>query len=56
MSQLNAAEGPPDSAVQNRLTAAAAVLATLFFGGSFAMQLHAQSRTGRTFAESFAYL
>ena len=56
ISQLNAAEGPPDSAVQNRLTAAAAVLATLFFSGSFALQLHAQSKTSRSFAETFGYL
>lgn len=56
ISQLNSLEGPPDSAVQNRLTAAGAVLAMLFFGGSFAMQLHAQSRSSRSFAESFAYL
>lgn len=32
------------------------MLATLFFGGSFALQLHTQARTSRTFAESFAYL
>lgn len=56
ISQLNAAEGPPDSAVQNRLTAAGLVLATLFFAGSFALQLHAQSKTARSFAETFAYL
>ncbi len=56
ISQLNAAEGPPDSAVQNRLTAAGLVLATLFFSGSFALQLHAQSKTSRTFAETFGYL
>jgi preprotein translocase subunit SecG len=56
ISQLNGAEGPPDSAVQNRLTAAGLVLATLFFAGSFAMQLHAQSKSARTFAETFAYL
>lgn len=28
----------------------------LFFGGSFSMQLHAQSRVSRIFAESYAYL
>lgn len=56
ISQLNAPEGPPDSAVQNRLTAAGMVLATLFFAGSFALQLHAQSKTARPFAETFAYL
>lgn len=54
--QLNAPEGPPDSAVQNRLTAAGAVLAMLFFGGSFSLQLHAKSQVSRAFAESFAYL
>lgn len=56
ISQLNGAEGPPDSAVQNRLTAAGLVLATLFFSGSFALQLHAQSKTSRTFADAFADL
>lgn len=56
ISQLNSPEGPPDSAVQNRLTAAGLVLATLFFAGSFALQLHAQSKTARSFAETFAYL
>ena len=56
ISQLNAAEGPPDSAVQNRLTAAGLVLTTLFFAGSFALQLHAQSRSARGFVETFGYL
>lgn len=56
ISQLNSPEGPPDSAVQNRLTAAGLVLATLFFAGSFALQLHAQSKSARSFAETFAYL
>lgn len=56
IAQLNGPEGPPDSAVQNRLTAAGLVLATLFFAGSFALQLHAQSKTERSFAETFAYL
>ena len=56
ISLLNAAEGPADSAVQNRLTAAGLVLTTLFFSGSFSLQLHAQSKTSRTFAETFGYL
>ena len=56
ISQLDALEGPPDSAVQNRLTVAGMVLATLFFAGSFALQLHAQSKVARSFAETFAYL
>lgn len=56
IAQLNAVEGPPDSAVQNRLTAAGLVLTTLFFAGSFALQLHAQSRSTRGFVETFGYL
>lgn len=56
ISQLNGPEGPPDSAVQNRLTAAGLVLATLFFSGSFALQSHSQAKTGKAFPETFAYL
>lgn len=56
ISQLNGPEGPPDSAVQNRLTAAAMVLATLFFSGTFSLQLHAQARDTRKFVETFGYL
>lgn len=56
ISQLNGPEGPPDSAVQNRLTAAAMVLATLFFSGTFSLQLHAQARDPRKFVETFGYL
>lgn len=53
---VDGADGPPDSIVQNRLTIAGITLATLFFGGSFALQLHAQSKSTRLFAETFAYL
>lgn len=56
ISQLNGPEGPPDSAVQNRLTAAGLVLATLFFSGSFALQSHSQAKTAKAFPETFAYL
>ena len=56
ISQLNGVEGPPDSAVQNRLTVAGLVLATLFFSGSFALQSHSQAKTGKAFPETFAYL
>ena len=56
ISKLSAAEGPEDSAVQNRLTAAGLVLTTLFFAGSFALALNAQSEQRRPFASNFAYL
>jgi preprotein translocase subunit SecG len=58
ISQLNAADGPADSAVQNRLTVAGLVLTILFFAGSFALALNAQSGGGRrkSFSEAFGYL
>jgi hypothetical protein len=56
ISIVDGPDGPPDSIIQNRLTIAGIILATLFFGGSFALQLHAQSRTTRSFSETFAYL
>jgi len=56
MSKLSAAEGPEDSAVQNRLTAAGLVLTTLFFAGSFALALKGQSERRRPFASAFGYL
>jgi len=56
MSKLSAAEGPEDSAVQNRLTAAGLVLTTLFFAGSFALALNGQSERRRPFASAFGYL
>ena len=56
MSKLSAAEGPEDSAVQNRLTAAGLVLTTLFFAGSFALALNGQSERRRPYASAFGYL
>lgn len=56
ISLVDGPDGPADSIIQNRLTIAGIILATLFFGGSFALQLHAQSRSIRTFSQTFAYL
>ncbi len=56
ISVVDGLDGPPDSVIQNRLTIAGIVLTVLFFGGSFALQLHAQSRSARLFSETFAYL
>lgn len=56
ISQLAVKEGPADSAVQNRLTAAGLVLTTLFFAGSFALALNARSKSQRSFTAAFAYL
>jgi hypothetical protein len=56
IAKLSTPEGPEDSAVQNRLTAAGLVLTTLFFAGSFALALNAQSEGRRPFAAAFGYL
>lgn len=51
-------DGPADSAIQNRLTAAGFVLTTLFFAGTFALALNAQfePQFRADFRAEFAYL
>ncbi len=58
INQLRADQGPPDSAIQNRLTVAGLILTTLFFAGSFALALSAQfdAPYRKDFRTAFAYL
>lgn len=58
INHLQALDGPADAVIQNRLTVAGAILALLFFAGSFAISLNAQLESAykQDFRTSFIYL